>query len=393
MLNIPLMKGNIARDDVEKLIAFLECTDRFTQGPQVAAFEKEWSEWLGCKHSVFVNSGASANLATMVAVAEMFGKGEVIVPSITWSSDISSVLLAGHTPIFVDIDFKNLAMDEDRVIDAITDQTKAVFLTHVLGLNGLSERLEKVLNEREIVLIEDVCESHGVLVPCGGAYSRKAGSVGFASNFSFYYAHHMSTIEGGMICTDNDEFYNLVRMIRSHGMLRENPDASVREAEASGHPDLNPEFTFMIQGFNLRNNELGAVIGRNQLKRLDRAIESRQNNFEYFVGQLRDDRFFTEFDMRGQSNYAFIVLLRDEDPELFSRVCKRLREENVEFRRGTAGGGNMTRQPFVRKAIPSLRPEDYQNADHVHFYGLYTGNYPELARKDIESVCSVLNDA
>ncbi|BAK43921.1 DegT/DnrJ/EryC1/StrS aminotransferase family protein [Eggerthella sp. YY7918] len=390
MLDIPLMQDNIVEEDKRALIDFLEQTDRFTQGPQVRAFEREWSEWLGCRHSVFVNSGASANLITMMALAETLGKGEIIVPAITWSSDISSVLLAGHTPVFVDIDFKNLAMDENEVLNAISERTKAVFLTHVLGFNGLTENLELELRKRGVVLIEDACESHGTRFARDGR-DAKVGSVGFASNFSFYYAHHMSTVEGGMVCTDDGEFYQLVCMLRSHGMLRENPDPAVRELESARWPDLNPEFTFMMPGFNVRSSEMNAVIGRKQLPRLDNAIRQRRENCELFVENLRSDRYFTDFDLRGQSNYALVTLLREADSELFARVCEKLRSENVEFRRGTAGGGNMTRQPFVRRALPDVCPESFPHADHVHSFGLYTGNYPGLEKGKIERLCTLLN--
>lgn len=192
MLDLPLMSNNITKEDVDVLIDFLKGTDRFTNGPKVYEFEQAWSRWLGVKHSVFVNSGASANFMTMAGIAQMYGKGEVIVPVITWVSDISSVIFAGHTPVFVDVDLKNMAMMEDRILEKITKKTKAVFMTHVLGFNALSASFVDTLREQEILLIEDVCESHGVMVG-----DKKAGSVGFASNFSFYYAHHMSTVEGG----------------------------------------------------------------------------------------------------------------------------------------------------------------------------------------------------
>lgn len=386
MLNIPLMSNNISREDVEVLIGFLREADRFTNGPKVREFEKAWSEWLGVKYSVFVNSGASANFMTMAGIAELYGKGEVIVPTISWVSDISSVIAAGHTPVFVDVSMKNLAMAEEAVLGNITGNTKAVFLTHVLGLNGLSGRLAAELEKRGILLIEDVCESHGVMVR-----GKKAGTVGFASNFSFYYAHHMSTIEGGMVCTDDESFYQMMRMYRSHGMLRENDDAGYKKEMQAAYPDLNPEFIFMVPGYNMRSTELNAVIGLNQLKRLDSQIKRRQENFAVFLDGLDSRRYYTDFDTEGNSNYALIVLLRNKDPELFKRISSRLSEENVEFRRGTAGGGNLARQPFMRKRYPQIKPEGYVNADHIHFYGMYTGNYPDLEKEKIRDLCGILN--
>ena len=386
MLNIPLMSNNISKDDVEKLICFLRETDRFTNGPKVREFERAWSEWLGVKYSVFVHSGSSANFMTMAGIAELYGTGEVIVPTITWVSDISSVIAAGHKPVFVDVDFRNLAMSEEEILGHITPETKAVFLTHVLGLNGLTERLVEELGRRKILLIEDVCESHGVCIS-----GRKAGSIGFASNFSFYYAHHMSTIEGGMICTDDERFYQMMRMYRSHGMLRENDNAAYREEVQRANPDLNPEFIFMVPGYNMRSTELNAVIGMNQLGRLDAQIARRRENISLFLEGLDSRRYYTEFDLDGNSNYALIVILRDKDPELFRRLCGKLAEEKVEFRRGTAGGGNQTRQPFLKKRFPQLEPGSYANADHIHFYGLYTGNFPDLDQGRIRGLVRLLN--
>ena len=178
MLNIPLMSNNILPEDKEALIDFLKTSDRFTNGPKVIEFEQAWSQWLGVKHTLFVNSGSSANFITMAVLRDLYGAGEVIVPPIAWSSDISSVLAAGHTPVFVDVDLKNLAMAEQEILSHITDKTKAVFLTHVLGFNGLSENLLQELEKRSIPLIEDVCESHGATLN-----GKKCGTFGLASNF------------------------------------------------------------------------------------------------------------------------------------------------------------------------------------------------------------------
>lgn len=386
MLNLPLMSNNITKEDTQCLIRFLETSDRFTNGPKVREFEQAWNEWLGTKYSVFVNSGASANFMTMAGITQMYGIGEVIVPAITWVSDISSVIFAGHTPIFVDVDLKNMAMCEKQILEKITDKTKAVFLTHVLGFNGLSQTLVDELEKRKVLLIEDVCESHGVTVN-----GKKAGTVGYASNFSFYYAHHMSTIEGGMVCTNDEKFYQMMRMYRSHGMVRETTNEVYRKTVEKRFPDLNPEFIFMVPGFNMRSTELNAVIGLNQLKRLDSNIEKRKANFQYFIENLDGKRYFKEFDMNGNSNYSFVLLLRNEDPEFFKRLIETLRKENVEFRRGTAGGGNQLRQPFLRKLYPDIHPADYRNADKIHFYGMYTGNYPDLDREKILDLTHIIN--
>lgn len=386
MLNIPLMSNNISEEDKEALIEFIRTSDRFTNGPKVVEFEEAWSKWLGVKHSLFVSSGASANYMTMAVLRELYGSGEVIVPPIAWSSDISSVFAAGLTPVFADVNMSTLAMDEDEVLSHITSKTRAVFLTHVLGLNGLSQRLVDELKRRGIPLIEDVCESHGATMN-----GKKCGSFGLAANFSFYYAHHMSTIEGGVICTDDDKIYQMCRLFRSHGMVRELTDNNMKEEYAKNYPDLRPEFLFAVPGYNMRSTELNAVIGLSQLPRLDANNAKRVENFKLFVENLDPKKYFTDFNMDGQVNYAFIVLLRSPSKEKFERVTDLLRSENVEFRRGTAGGGNLARQPFVRKRMPEFDPATLNNADFIHFYGLYTGNYPTLEKEKILKLCDLLN--
>ena len=385
-LDWPLMRNNITRTDLDVLIEFLQQDDPIlTQSKNVAAFEREWSEWLGVKHSLFVNSGSSANLITMAALRELHGEGEVIVPTLTWVSDIASVLHAGLKPVFVDINPRTLGMDIGQVLDNLNGHTRAVFLTHVLGYNALEQRLLDELESRGIPLIEDCCESHGATFG-----SRKVGSLGWASNFSFYYAHHLSTIEGGMVCTNDDALYETLRIYRSHGMVREAQNETTRANWRDRHPDLNPDFIFAFPAYNVRGTEINAVLGRHQLKRLDANNAVRTRNLERFLGGLDPTKYQTDFAVEGSSNYAFTLILRKPDATLRDRVEATLREHGVEFRRGTAGGGNQLRQPYARARFG----EEYQNhpfVDHVHFYGWYIGNYPDLDPKNIDALTQLLN--
>jgi CDP-6-deoxy-D-xylo-4-hexulose-3-dehydrase len=387
VLNWPLMKNNISRDDLDAVCAFLRQEDPvLTQARQVRAFEEEWSDWVGVRHSVFVNSGSSANLLTLAALKELYGGGEIIVPTITWVSDIASVLHCGFEPVFVDIDPRTLGMDHQQVLDKITSDTRAVFLTHVLGFNCLSASLLDELRRRGLPLLEDVCESHGATFR-----KRRLGSFGLASNFSFYYAHHLSTIEGGMVCTSDANLYETVRMLRSHGMVRELDSASRRREYRDEFPDLNPDFIFAYPGYNMRGTEINAVIGRSQLPRLEETIAWRNNNFMLFLRNLDADVYQTDFACAGCSNYAFILILRQPDEELFGRIMEELRAAGVEFRRGTAGGGNQVRQPYLRRRLGPDAWRDFPKADHVHFYGMYIGNYPTLERDKILRLCELLN--
>lgn len=385
-LRWPLMKNNITRADLNSVIEYLSKDDpALTHSKQVRAFEQEWSDWLGVKYSVFVNSGASANLLTMAALREVYGPGEVIVPPLTWVSDIAAVLQNGLTPVFVDIDRRTLGMDNAQVLEKLTPNTRAVFITHILGYNALTQELLDELQRRNIPLIEDVCESHGATYK-----GRKLGTLGLMSNFSFYYAHHMSTIEGGMVCTNVRALYETVRMLRSHGMVREATSGEIRRLYVENHPDLNPDFIFAFPAYNVRPTEIGAVIGRSQLKRLDENNKIRIKNLDLFLSNLTPAKYQTDFATEGSCNYAFTLVLRAPDTALRDNVERALREHGVEFRRGTSGGGNQLRQPYLRR-IMGDEYERYPNVNHVHFYGWYIGNYPGLERGKILALCDLLN--
>lgn len=379
------MRNNFSRQDLDAAIEILRRDDPIlTQSSEVERFEEEWSRWLGAKYSVFVNSGSSANYITMAALRASAGEGEVIVPTLTWVSDIASVLAARLEPVFVDIDRRTLGMDVQQVIDRLTPRTRAVFLTHILGYNALTRELLEELAHRGIPLIEDACESYGATFE-----GRKLGTFGLASNFSFYYAHHMSTVEGGMISTDDEELYEICRMLRAHGMIREAKSPSVRKAYVEAHPDLNPDFIFAYGGFNARGTEIQAAMGRSQLRRLDAANELRRVNLARFLAGLDGDAYQTDFAVEGNCNYALTLILREPDETLRDRVIEALRAARVEFRRGTSGGGNQLRQPYLRHL--GLDPRAFPVVDHVHFFGFYIGNYPSLEPEKIDRLCALLN--
>ena len=382
------MKNNISRVDLACVIDFLRQDDPIlTQSSQVQEFEREWSAWLGAKHSVFVNSGSSANLLTITALREHCGLGEIIVPTLTWVSDIASVIQCGFKPVFVDIDRRTLGMENAEIIGKITPQTKAVFLTHVLGYNALSQPLLDELKARKIPLIEDVCESYGATFA-----GRKLGTFGLMADFSFYYAHHLTTIEGGMISTDDSDLYETLRMLRSHGMVRESTSLVVRQSYAEKHPDLNPDFIFAFPAYNVRSTEISAVMGRSQLERLDQNNRLRSENLSLFLENLDPAKYRTDFEMTGSCNYAFTLVLKRPDSVFCNQVMKTLRDHGVEYRRGTSGGGNQLRQPYSRRLLGEVDLKQFPNVEHIHFYGFYIGNYPGLEREKILALCSLLNN-
>lgn len=384
------MRNNILRDDLDAIIEHLKQDDpMLTNGPNCREFEQEWSKWLGVKYSVFVNSGASANLLSMTELKIRYPQGgEVIVPTLTWISDIASVIQCGFKPVFVDVDFSTLAMNEDGILDAITQDTRAVFLSHIQGFNGLTDKLINILNKLEIDLIEDVCESHGAT-----HNGQKCGSIGKTSNFSFYYAHHMTTIEGGMVCTNDEETYETLRMLRSHGMVREAATETTKNKYKSENPDLNPDFIFAHAAYNMRNNEIGGILGRKQLPRLDDNVRIRNTNHVRFLNNIDSKKFFTEFRLYGASNYAFNLIVNEKDPEYMTRLMSRLRENSIEFRRGSAGGGNQVRQPYLKDLVPEDYYARFPNTEHIHFYGMYIGNFPTMRNDEIDFITKVINEA
>jgi len=387
-VKFPLMRNNILREDLDAVIEYLKQDDPIlTHGANVRAFEDEWSAWLGVKYSVFVNSGASANLLTLAILKIRHPDGgEVIVPPLTWISDIASVLQNGFTPVFVDIDPQSLAMDSKQVLTKLTDKTRAVFLTHVQGFDGLTDELVIELRRRDIPLIEDVCESHGAT-----HNGQRLGSFGWISNFSFYYAHHMSTIEGGMVCTNDPEVYQQARMLRSHGMVREASDAAVRSAYQKANPELNPDFIFAFPAYNARNTEVGGIMGRSQLKRLDHNVSRRTANLHRFLRNIDPERYRTDFKLDGSSSYAFNLVLQNPDESFVQRLMAQMRESGIEFRRGSAGGGNQIRQPYLRGLFPKDYHEQFPEVEHIHFYGFYIGNFPDLRNDEVDEICAILN--
>ena len=380
-----LINDSIIESDKKALTDFINTPNqRFTNGSKVKEFEEKWSEWLGVKHSVFVNSGAMANYLMVALMKETKGYGEVIVPAIAWVSDISSLVNLGMKPIFVDIDISNFAMTLEGIKNAVTEKTKGIVLCHILGFNAISEQIVDFAKENDLFLIEDCCESHGITYK-----EKKAGTFGDVSNFSFYFGHHMTTIEGGMVCTNDDELYQLCRMYRSHGFTRE-ASVEIQQKYIKEYPDVNPLFTFAVPGFNMRSTELNAVLGIEQLKRLDYNIQRRQENLRVWVSCLDPIKYQTYFQEEGSSNFALPLIVSYSDKKLFKNVCDLLDEEDIEYRIGTAGGGNQARQPYLSKCDYKIA-EELINANYIHDFGLYVGNHPELDKEEIVNLCDKLN--
>ena len=385
------MNNNYSNQDMNAVKNLLKNRNIIlTQSKKVEEFEKKWSKWLKVKYSTFVNSGSSANyisISLLKVINKNKTKNEIIVPSLTWVSDVNSVIMNGFKPVFVDINLSNLSMNTKEVLKKINNKTLAVFITHAQGFNGLNDELINKLKQKKIHLIEDVCESHGAKFK-----NKKLGTYGLISNFSFYYAHHMTTIEGGMICTNNKKICELSKILRSHGMVREAKNKKYEKKLINKYKDLSPQFIFLYSTLNFRNNEIAATFGINQLKNLDKNNQLRTKNFLLFLKNLDPKKYWINYDIHGSCNYAFPIILKTKNLKKRDYFEKQLFKNNIEFRRGNAGGGNQLRQPYLKDIVKLKNFKEFKNVELVHFFGYYIGNYPELKREKTLKITQILNN-
>jgi len=354
------MDTAITESDKKSLINFISSTDRYTCGKKVKEFEDAWSKWLGCKYSLYVTSGSTANLLLMAAVKELYeipNGSKVLVPACTWVTNVSPVFQLGLEPVFCDVDLERYSFDLDTLPE---EDVRIVFITHLLGINSPVEALKR--KYPNAVFLEDTCESHGVKAPNG----TRRGSTGTGSTFSFYYGHHMTTIEGGIISTDNELLYELMKIKRSHGMARL-LSPHLYEIAVNENSNIDPSFLFLTDGFNFRNIELNAVLGLEQLKRLDHNIEMRRKNFECFMKHLDPECFYVPYNDPGNSSFAlpFICKNKEDMPKL-KTIFKEL---GVEYR--PVVSGNLLLHPFLKKWRDTV---SVPNANIINDNGVYIGN-------------------
>jgi CDP-6-deoxy-D-xylo-4-hexulose-3-dehydrase len=382
------MKDTLTWGDRFNLAKFVLTADRFTQGKKVDQFEKAWSDWLGVKYSLFVTSGSTANFLLLDAVKEIYFKDKkkvkVLLPACTWVTNINPVMQLGMEPVFCDINLYNYGFDLNNAAEiAKKHEIDIVFVTHLLGLPNNIHALSAIFPNAYI--LEDVCESHGAECPIMG---DKVGTRGLGSTFSFYYGHHMSTIEGGMISTSNKGLYDILRMKRSHGMSRV---STIPDAYAAAYPEIDPQFLFVTSGYNFRNTELGAVLGLSQLKRLDGFIAQRQRNYRKFIEIMKvygRDRFHLPgdgFAEEGNSSFCFPLIAKT--PLTKDALLRRLKVNFIEYR--PVVGGNLLRQPYMEGHKIACKKGPY-NVDIVHENGIYIGNNQFVGDKELDLLESII---
>ena len=360
-----LQENVLSTDDIEVLVKFIRNTKRFTQFEKVREFEKKYSKWLGVKYSVFVNSGSSANLLLIASLKEMFNwysNDEVIVPAVTWVTNISPVIQNGLKPVFVDINLEDLSFDYDKLGLAITSKTKAIFITHLMGFPADINRIKKIVGNRDILILEDCCEAHGATIE-----GVKIGNFGIGSTFSFYWGHHITSVEGGMICTNNEKLYKILMLKRSHGLARELPTRYHAQFKKD-YRDIDFNFLFLTDGYNVRNTEFNAVLGLHQLKKLDQFIKIRNDNYAKFlkICEKYEDELIL-FRVKGVSSFSLPFLFRNKDR--MEKFHKFIKKSGIESR--PIISGNLLRQPFLKQYY---NENDFPNADFLHNNGRYVGN-------------------
>jgi CDP-4-dehydro-6-deoxyglucose reductase, E1 len=368
----------ISLEDKKIMCDFILSSPKLTYGPKIKEFEKKWSEWLGCKYSVFVNSGSSANLLIVQAAHDLYGQGNWAAQSCTWSTNIAPIIqLQKNTGLHLtDVDLKTLGPDLNDLENMFkTEKIKYFFLTHVLGIPSVNSKLIDLCNKYNVILFEDCCESHGSTFN-----NQKVGTFGLASSFSFFYGHHITTIEGGMICTNDETFYHKLLLLRSHGLLRELPE---EERQKNIIHDVDQRFTFLCPGYNVRNTDVHAVLGLNQMKRLDNTIKIRNENFNYFCKNLNNKKYYVDFETDGVSLFAFPVICKDVDKQ---KVFSALTDFNVEFRPLIAG--NLLRHPMMKHVnIKKHHPM----ANYIHDNSYYIGNNETVTIDMVKKLVEVLN--
>lgn len=383
MKKIDLIQDTIDNKDIDLLIEWLKSYPKLTKGVKTIEFENKWSNWLGCKYSVFVNSGSSANLLMLytLKVLEMMKNNKVCVPSLCWATDLAPVLQLGMEPILIDCNLENLSVDLNHLENVFKTETPStLILVSVLGLSPDMDKIIELCEKYDVILLEDNCESQGTVYK-----GKKLGNFGLMSSFSTYFAHTMSTIEGGMISTNDEKIYHTLLQLRSHGWDRDLPNSKQKELRDEWNVnDFSTLYTFYIPGFNLRSTDLQAKIGIDQLDKVDSMIENRYKNFLYYKSKLENKVWFPKtIENSYTSNFAIPFITKSQKDK--ENLIKDLEENNIVCR--PLISGSMGTQPFYKKLYGENK---LPNCTKIDECGLYVPNHDKLSKEDIDRVCNVL---
>lgn len=376
---IPLVKDTINSNDIKELISWLEKNPQLTKGKETLKFEDSWSKWNNIKYSCFVNSGSSANLLAYYAliISGRLKNKKVVVPAVSWATTVAPVIQLGLEPIMCDCNLENFGLDLNHLKKIMLEHDPGLIVTvNVLGFSNDYEQIKTICKNNNCLLLEDSCESIGTV------YSgKKTGCFGDISTFSFYFGHHMSTIEGGMVCTSDDELSYLITSLRSHGWDRDLPsDQQTILRNNNNIDDFKSLYTFYYPGFNFRSTDLQAFIGNLQMNRIDDICLKRKNNFDTYNNFI-NQKIILNNKHEFISNFAFPFINKN-----IENIVLELKENSIETRPLICG--SMGKQPFWKKFFGET---NLQNADIVNKYGIYLPNNPYMGLEQIKKICNILN--
>jgi len=384
MNKISLVRDTIDSNDINLLIEWLKTNPILTKNKVTIEFEEKFSKYQGRKYSVYVNSGSSANLAMIYSllVSGKLKNKNIILPAVSWTTTVTPIIQFGLNPILCECDKDTLGLDIDDLKKLIQEnKPSVVMLVHVLGFPNKMKEIQELCDQNDIILLEDSCES------LGSMYNGiKTGSFGLMSSFSFYFGHHISTIEGGMVCTDDFDLYNILKSIRAHGWDRDldEPFKSnlKKEFEIDDFKDL---YTFYYPGFNLRSTDLQAFIGIHQLDKLDDITEKRHFNFLAYNSLIKNDYWKIKKNLgdtfSSVSNFAYPIIHPNR-----TKIAEELKKGNVDCRPLICG--SIGSQPYWIKLYGK---QSFEFADKVDNYGLYVPNHPDLKFEEIQYICNIIN--
>lgn len=380
------------KDTKKKLCAFITKAKQLSIGEECRKFESNFARYQGRDHCIFLNSGSSANLAIIQALLNLrkLKKGDAVgFSALTWSTNVMPLIELGLTPVPIDCELDTLNVSPRTLKEVITKQhIKMLFLTNLLGFCDAIDDIVRLCKKNNIFLVEDNCESLGTVYK-----GKKLGNFGLASTFSFYVGHHMSTIEGGAVCTDDREIDTMLQFVRAHGWDRNLTEDRQLKIRIKNHVNetFYSRYTFYELGYNLRTMEIQGFIGNTQLKYLPEIIRKRQKNFFMFAKAIysQTDKYYPlRYDhIDVVSNFAVPVVCKTQ--QIRDELVKKC-DGKVEIR--PIVGGDMTKQPFYSKYAKVTKRKGKTNASLAHEQGLYFGNNPELTTKEIKTIIKIFTN-
>jgi dTDP-4-amino-4,6-dideoxygalactose transaminase len=365
-------------------------SNMFTMGKEVAQYEKDFAKFFGSKHALMVSSGSTANLLMIAAL--FFTKNsklklkrgdEIIVPAVSWSTTYFPLQQYGLKVIFVDIDRNTLNMDLIKLEAAITDKTKAILSVNLLGNPNDFTRMNEIISGRDIFILEDNCESMGATLD-----GKQAGTFGVMGTFSSFFSHHIATMEGGCVVTDDEEIYHILLCIRAHGWTRNLPKFNKVTGEKSDDP-FEEAFKFVLPGYNVRPLEMSGALGIEQLKKLPNFINTRQKNAKLFQSLFSDHPFIDIQQETGLSSwFGFSLILKENAPYDRAELVKLLTENGIECRPIVTG--NFLKNTEVLEYFDYEVAGTLEAADYLDKHGLFVGNHQNDIEKEIKLLAEVL---